>query len=255
MLGLRDKEDVIEIFKIGSSIKDKIQGLTSADVKELYIFLINQIQLRKISNDDIINGAKFTFPMLAPEMIGKIALTEFHRIHLYEKIIEINKYGRPEDRYEWTPYTCFTSPLDHFLYTGELKSEEYRHVEPLDCFLEGALKKSVEPKDNSAIGYDYEYLRSELPEWNGGVYTLEELRNTINCVYSIFHKHGIERGEMLTDWLTPSGVYTVSLMSRLTKSGEMKSLEEQIKEKRENYLASMETKKRLKEKREKYRPK
>jgi len=207
---LKDKEDVVAILEVGRSIKDKICGLTADEVKELYIFLIEQRQIGRCSNKDIIDGVKFILPELKPYERERIAITELHRMLIYEKVIELKKPNKSDYVCSWSQCTCFTSPLDNFLRDGELTSDNYRYVDPYDNYeSEVASIDSPEIEGNSIVGYDYEYLRPELPEWTDGIYSLEELRNMINSTYAVFYRYGIERGEMLTDWLTPSCSHTI----------------------------------------------
>ena len=196
-----NREDALEIIGVSRSIAGKIRGLTVEQVKELYIFLLEQLQLGKSSKQDIINGAKWILPELAPNDRERIALTELCRIMEYKKILSYKRNG-PNFLYGWTgPLLYYTSPLDRFLQTGELRSDNYRYV--------STFGSASNARKDSPPGYDYEYLRSELPKWKEAGWPLDEFRNVINESYAVFHRHGIEKGEMLTDWLTPACTHTI----------------------------------------------
>ena len=111
-------------------------------------------------------------------MVKRIAQTEMNRILFYAKEQEAIESGATDSYFIWAgPIDRRMTPMCRFLQTGELKGE-----------------------NNRGEPYDYEELRSELPEWREEGWTLPELKVICRQVHDVFYAHDVVKTPMLSDW-------------------------------------------------------
>ena len=189
------KEDIAQVLSVGWDVANYVNpdgtqpfvDFTREEAKELYIRMIEIIQEPRWNNNQIMSAIheiceKYqNFKMADPNIYYKmerIARTELNRILFYAKEQMALEDGDTDSYFEWSgPLDRRTTPMCRFMQTGELKGENRDGTE-----------------------YDYEYLRSELPEWKEEGQSLPDLKQMCRDVHDVFYNHGLIKTPMITDW-------------------------------------------------------
>lgn len=161
--------------------------LSRFEAKELYISIIEVIQEPQWTMRAVMDAVYDSCQLYSEASRGdpdiryrveRIARTELNRILFYAKEQMAVRDGDADSLFVWEgPLDRRTTPMCRFMQTGELTGE-LRNGEP----------------------YDYEELRSELPEWRAEGRTLPELKDMCRQVHDVFHSHGLIGTPMITDW-------------------------------------------------------
>lgn len=160
---------------------------TREEAKELYIRIIEVLQKPQWYMQEVIDVvydvcSKYRGADVRDEDVRaravRVARTELNRIMFYCREQVAVEDGDTDYLYKWDgPLDRRTTPLCRYMQTGELKGEN---------------------SDGST--YDYEYLRSELPEWNERGQLLPDLKNMCRQVHDVFQRAGVIKTPMITDW-------------------------------------------------------